>query len=355
MTSSATRNRDLIVMEYVEGESLASLLRRERLTADRVIAIGREIASALGAAHAKGVIHRDLKPANIQVTKAGSVKVLDFGVAGLTTAFTTVSAAADDDTREPQPGTRGYMSPEQMLNHHVDERSDIFSAGIVLFEMATGERAFVAREPGALMDAILRPVRRADAVDGRVPGRWPMSSRRRSKSISRADSSRRRSSNRRWWRCRLERKPGSNLSPRRGRPWPAAGSCGGGPDRGDHPDGHRVSHDVDDGRRARAHGVRPRLDPAVVRLGPQIVRGAALLGGRHHIRIDGGRRRSESRLVAVAAAAVNSRPHHENECATPPGGCGWTMCPWSRHGCCLAPPSHCWRHGGISSRCLMSC
>lgn len=162
--------RTLMVMEYVQGESLAALMRRERLAPERVVTIGAELAAALIAAHAKGVIHRDLKPANIQLATTGIVKVLDFGVAGATTAFTTVSdAGAEDETGSVQPGTRGYMSPEQMVNRHVDERSDIFSAGIVLFEMATGERAFPNTEPIALAVAIGRPVRRADAVDARVP------------------------------------------------------------------------------------------------------------------------------------------------------------------------------------------
>jgi hypothetical protein len=162
--------RTLIVMEYVQGESLAALMRRERLAPERVVTIGIEIAAALVAAHEKGVIHLDLKPANIQLTMTGVVKVLDFGVAGATAAFTTVSEeGSQDDTGSVQPGTRGYMSPEQMVNRHVDERSDIFSAGIVLFEMATGERAFPDTEPLALAVAIGKPVRRADAVDARVP------------------------------------------------------------------------------------------------------------------------------------------------------------------------------------------
>ena len=159
-----------IVMEYVEGESLAALLRRERLPIDRVIAIGRQLAAALVAAHARGVIHRDLKPANVQLTPNGTVKVLDFGVAGATAAFATMTgASAANETQVAQPGTRGYMSPEQMFNRHVDERSDIFSFGIVLFELATGERAFPDIDMLALVEALARPVRRADVVTPRVP------------------------------------------------------------------------------------------------------------------------------------------------------------------------------------------
>jgi len=131
--------RAFIVMEYVEGESLAAVLKREALSADRVIAIGRQLAAALAAAHAGGVIHRDLKPANIQVTPDGSVKILDFGIAlALGTLATTTSAADFGVAREPrgfQAGTPAYMSPEQLLGRTVDERSDLFSLSVILFEM----------------------------------------------------------------------------------------------------------------------------------------------------------------------------------------------------------------------------
>ena len=161
--------RAFIVMEYLEGESLSTLMRRERLSLERAVHIGRQLATALVAAHAKGVIHRDVKPANIQVTGDGSVKMLDFGVAAATAAFTTVSS--DDLVNETaaQPGTPGYMSPEQMLNHHIDERSDVFSLGLVLFEMATGEPAYFISERRELEAAVLRPVRRANVVNHKVP------------------------------------------------------------------------------------------------------------------------------------------------------------------------------------------
>jgi predicted Ser/Thr protein kinase len=161
---------DYIVMEYVEGESLAALIRRERLSTDRVIGIGRQLAAALAAAHAKGVVHRDLKPANIHVTVDGVVKVLDFGVAGATAAFTTVSTGGDGETGQgAHPGTPGYMSPEQAMGRHVDERTDVFSLGVVLFELATGERAFLKTDALDLVTALARPVRRADSVNPDVP------------------------------------------------------------------------------------------------------------------------------------------------------------------------------------------
>src|SRR5438874_389929 len=128
-----------IVMEYVEGESLSARMRRERLPIERVIDIGRQLASALGAAHAKGVVHRDLKPANIHVGPDGFVKVLDFGVANagrsigtVGTSMSTGRTVAQPATRTPQPGTPPYMSPEQLLGRPVDERSDRYSLGVGL-------------------------------------------------------------------------------------------------------------------------------------------------------------------------------------------------------------------------------
>ena len=100
--------RAYLVMEYVEGENLANVLRRERLPLHRTLQIGRELASALGAAHAKAVVHRDLKPANVQVMHNGSVKVLDFGVAqaiSFLTSRSTHGAAVEHDRFAPQPGT----------------------------------------------------------------------------------------------------------------------------------------------------------------------------------------------------------------------------------------------------------
>jgi serine/threonine-protein kinase len=159
----------LIVMEYVEGESLSRALHRERLLLRRVVAVGRQLAAGLGAAHAKGVIHRDIKPANIHLTIDGPVKVLDFGVAAATAAFTTASGSGGVESRASRSGTLGYMSPEQMMLRPVDERSDIFSAGIVLFEMATGTRAYKGSGVPELAEAVNRPLRRADSVDPLVP------------------------------------------------------------------------------------------------------------------------------------------------------------------------------------------
>ena len=141
--------RAFIVMEYVEGESLASRLLRGPLPLADVLAIGRQLAAALVAAHANGVIHRDLKPANIQLTPTGPIKVLDFGIAKAMYATSATTAAESAIEAEPtaQPGTPAYMSPEQRLGRRVDERSDIYSVGVILFEMATGRRPYADMAP----------------------------------------------------------------------------------------------------------------------------------------------------------------------------------------------------------------
>ena len=165
--------RAFIVMEYVEGENLAVLLKREPLRPERVVAIGRQIASALGAAHARGVIHRDLKPANIQITPDGSIKILDFGIATAlaSVATTTMGGAATTATevRGPLPGTPAYMSPEHLLGRTVDERSDLFSLGVILFEMATRRRPFSSSNPLDMLMAAVRRLPRADSLDPQVP------------------------------------------------------------------------------------------------------------------------------------------------------------------------------------------
>jgi serine/threonine protein kinase/tetratricopeptide (TPR) repeat protein len=152
-------DRLFIVMEYVEGENLEVRLRRERLSIERVVAIGRQLTLALKAAHAHDIIHRDIKPANIQMTFDEKVKVLDFGVAR--TGHTIRSMA--------HGGTPPYMSPEQLLGRRLDERSDIFSLGVVLFEMATGRRPFRGNGQTELAESHAKGAPRADAIDSRVP------------------------------------------------------------------------------------------------------------------------------------------------------------------------------------------
>jgi serine/threonine protein kinase len=175
--------RPFLVMEYVEGESLAALIRRERLPLERILAIGRQLASALGAAHGKGIIHRDLKPANVQVMPDGSVKVLDFGVAqamlvasehsdGTTTATLAAPLSTTATLRTVKgtlrhPGTPAYMSPEQMFGKPIDQRSDIYSLGIMLYEMSAGHRPYSTDDPLELVLALSRNF--ADPFDGDLP------------------------------------------------------------------------------------------------------------------------------------------------------------------------------------------
>ena len=146
---------DFLVMEYVKGKSLADTLASGPLPEKQVAALGVQVVEALEDAHEQGVVHRDLKPANIIVTPKGRVKILDFGLAKL------LQPASDKDlTRslleaEGIAGTLQYMSPEQLHGDPVDARSDLFSFGAVLYEMATGKRACNEKNPSRAIDAIL--------------------------------------------------------------------------------------------------------------------------------------------------------------------------------------------------------
>jgi len=140
--------RTYIVMEYVEGVSLSAYLAGGPRPPAEVRSIGRQLASALAAAHAQGVVHRDLKPSNIQVMSNGSIKVLDFGVARLTamtagTLDSTTGALRVDMTVQGNPGTPIYMAPEQLIGQPADARSDLYSAGVILFLVATGRRPYL--------------------------------------------------------------------------------------------------------------------------------------------------------------------------------------------------------------------
>ena len=150
-----------IVEELLEGETLRERLVRGGLSADEVVGYGVQIASGLAAAHEKGVVHRDLKPENLFLTRDGRLKILDFGLAKLTQPETKDGAAAEAATLSAGTeagvtlGTVGYMSPEQVRGMSADARSDIFSLGTVLYEMATGQRAFRGSSPAETMSRIL--------------------------------------------------------------------------------------------------------------------------------------------------------------------------------------------------------
>ncbi|HET7452394.1 MAG TPA: protein kinase, partial [Thermoanaerobaculia bacterium] len=146
-------------MELLEGESLRTRLEGGAMAQRRAVEIAIQIAKGLAAAHEKGVIHRDLKPENLFLTRDGRVKILDFGLAKVfTPEKTATSAPTTPASTEPGTvmGTVGYMSPEQVLGREVDQRTDIFSFGAVLFEMLSGERAFKRNSAVETMNAILK-------------------------------------------------------------------------------------------------------------------------------------------------------------------------------------------------------
>jgi TolB-like protein len=151
-----------LTMELVEGQPLDRLIPEGGLPVDRIVDIATALAGALAAAHEKGIVHRDLKPANVMVTSDGRVKVLDFGLAKETRAVSPGDTTLATEAGVVM-GTPAYMSPEQVAGDVVDGRTDIFSLGIVLYEMTTGRRPFEGRSSAELAMAILRDNPRAIA------------------------------------------------------------------------------------------------------------------------------------------------------------------------------------------------
>jgi serine/threonine protein kinase len=151
---------DFLVMEYLEGEPLSTRLQRGGLPIADVLRYGTETASALDKAHRAGIVHRDLKPGNVVITKSGA-KLLDFGLAKRQ-AMATAPEATALATTPPELTVRGsilgtfqYMAPEQLEGADADARSDIFALGAVLYEMATGRKAFEGKTQASLIAAIL--------------------------------------------------------------------------------------------------------------------------------------------------------------------------------------------------------
>jgi eukaryotic-like serine/threonine-protein kinase len=170
--------RAFIAMEFIEGETLRAHIHGKPLPTDEVLRLGIQIAEALDAAHSQGIIHRDIKPANIFITKRGQAKVLDFGLAKLTSKG--IATGDDDSTANPAmvstsivgliSGTPSYMSPEQVRGDDLDARTDIFSLGLLLYEMATGRQAFGGGTGGAIIEAVLtRPPTPVRSINVEIP------------------------------------------------------------------------------------------------------------------------------------------------------------------------------------------
>ncbi len=184
-----TDGTHFIATEFIEGETLRERMTGAPMKIGEVLHVAEQVASALAAAHEAGIIHRDIKPENIMVRRDALVKVLDFGLAKLAkqqaTAVEATTRAMVNTSSEVVMGTVPYMSPEQALGRDLDHRSDLFSLGVLLYEMATGVSPFAGANSSETLDRILhaaagshqplqsRGAGRAGAHRGQVPGEGP--------------------------------------------------------------------------------------------------------------------------------------------------------------------------------------
>ena len=158
----------VVVFEYVEGDTLAGRLQRGPLTVAEAVEVTWQLADALAAAHAQGVIHRDLKPSNVVLSPDGRAKVLDFGIARMVPAGADMSASAPGTLGGGLVGTPGYAAPEQYLSRNVDGRADLYALGVMLFEMIAGRRPFPGSDAIQLATSVLRD----DAPKLETGGPW---------------------------------------------------------------------------------------------------------------------------------------------------------------------------------------
>ncbi|MEP6783895.1 MAG: serine/threonine-protein kinase, partial [Acidobacteriota bacterium] len=174
-TGSGQGGKQFMVMELLDGQSLKDRIARGALPIDDVIELGAQMADALDAAHAQGVVHRDIKPANLFITRRGSIKVLDFGVAKLSESGrsdpgATIGGSDQLTSLGTTIGTVSYMSPEQARGQEIDARSDVFSAGVVLYEMASGQLPFQGATVATIFESLLtKPVTPLSAVKPGIP------------------------------------------------------------------------------------------------------------------------------------------------------------------------------------------